>query len=109
VPVFIHNHKGYDAHHIMTAADVLGPDVKLDAMAKNTEKFTTLRVNNIVFKDSMSFMLSSLGKLVSNLKPKSFIRTRAHIAASYAERSQEWRDAALDMLTRNGASTHMST
>jgi hypothetical protein len=54
VPVFIHNLKGYDAHHIMTAADVLGPDVKLDAMAKNTEKFTTLSVNHIVFDQGLN-------------------------------------------------------
>jgi hypothetical protein len=98
----MHNLKGYDAHHIMTAADVLGPDVKLDAMAKNTEKFTTLSVQRIVFRDSMSFMLDSLGKLVSNLKPEAFVRTRAHILARHADRSQEWRDAALDLLTRKG-------
>jgi hypothetical protein len=102
VPVFLHNLKGYDAHHLLTAADALGPDVKLSAMAKNAEKFTTLGIGRIEFKDSMSFMMAGLGTLVGNLKPEAFVRTRAHILARHGDRSQEWRDEALTLLTRKG-------
>jgi hypothetical protein len=59
-------------------------------------------VGRVTFKDSMSFMLSGLGKLVSNLAPEAFVRTRAHILARHGDRSQEWRDEALEMLTRKG-------
>ena len=41
--------------------------IKVKAIAKNLEKFTSLRVGNITMKDSLQFLPSSLDKLVSNL------------------------------------------
>lgn len=79
IPVFFHNFRGYDSHHLfMGLRDHLdkhhSPDVS--CIMNSSEKMMTLtvtyRFNNAIhvrvsFKDSMLFMNESLEQLVNNL------------------------------------------
>ena len=64
IPVFFHNLKNYDAHLIIEKADELAQKSKIDVIAQNSEKFITFGFRNLCFKDSFSFLSSSLDKLV---------------------------------------------
>ena len=64
IPVFFHNLKNYDAHLIIEKADELAQKSKIDVIAQNSEKFITFAFRNLCFKDSFSFLSSSLDKLV---------------------------------------------
>jgi hypothetical protein len=74
IPVFFHNLKGYDSHHIIsTISDVLLEGDGIEIIAENYEKYKSIswRIGSnvkIVFKDSLAFLSSSLEKLISNLK-----------------------------------------
>ena len=68
IPVFLHNLKNYDAHLIINKAHELNKNSKIDSkiecIAQNSEKFITFGFKNLCFKDSFSFVSSSLDKLV---------------------------------------------
>ena len=64
IPVFLHNLKNYDAHLIIERADEMAKNSKIDVIAQNSEKFITFGFRNLSFKDSFSFLSSSLDKLV---------------------------------------------
>ena len=64
IPVFFHNLKNYDAHLIIEKADELAQKSKIDVIAQNSKKFITFGFRNLCFKDSFSFLSSSLDKLV---------------------------------------------
>ena len=64
IPVFLHNLKNYDAHLIINKAHELNKNSKIECIAQNSEKFITFRFKNLCFKDSFSFLSSSLDKLV---------------------------------------------
>ena len=64
IPVFLHNLKNYDAHLIINKAHELSKNAKIDCIAQNSEKFITFGFKNLCFKDSFSFLSSSLDKLV---------------------------------------------
>ena len=64
IPVFLHNLKNYDAHLIINKAHGLSKNAKIDCVAQNSEKFITFGFKNLCFKDSFSFLSSSLDKLV---------------------------------------------
>ena len=64
IPVFLHNLKNYDAHLIINKAHELSKNAKIDCVAQNSEKFITFGFKNLCFKDSFSFLSSSLDKLV---------------------------------------------
>ena len=64
IPVFLHNLKNYDSHLIIERANELSERGKIDAIAQNSEKFITFAFKNLCFKDSFSFLSSSLDKLV---------------------------------------------
>lgn len=68
IPVFLHNLKNYDPHLIIEKAVELSEKSQIDVIAQNTEKFITFAFNNIAFKDSFSFLSSSLDKLVKLTK-----------------------------------------
>ena len=57
IPVFLHNLKNYDSHLIIERANELSERGKIDVIAQNAFK-------NLCFKDSFSFLSSSLDKLV---------------------------------------------
>ena len=64
VPVFLHNLKNYDSHLIIERANELAQNNRIDIIAQNSEKFITFAFKNLCFKDSFSFLSSSLDKLV---------------------------------------------
>ena len=64
IPVFLHNLKNYDSHLIIERANELSERAKIDVIALNTEKFITFTFKNLCFKDSFSFLSSSVDKLV---------------------------------------------
>ena len=76
IPVFFHNLKGYDSHHIMKEiCEVLEEKDRIDIISENYEKYKSIswtisKNTKIVFKDSFQFLATSLSKLVSNLKEK---------------------------------------
>ena len=64
IPVFLHNLKNYDSHLIIERANDLSEKGKIDVIAQNSEKFITFAFKSMCFKDSFSFLSSSLDKLV---------------------------------------------
>ena len=68
IPVFFHNLKNYDSHLIINKANELNNKLnkkrKIDIISQNSEKFITFSFGNLQFKDSFSFLSSSLDKLV---------------------------------------------
>ena len=64
IPVFLHNLKNYDSHLIIERANELSERARIDVIAQNSEKFITFAFKNMCFKDSVSFLSSSLDKLV---------------------------------------------
>ena len=69
IPIFFHNLKNYDAHLIISNLEKLNnkkDDVSV--IAQNSEKFVTFSLKQLEFKDSFSFLSSSLDKLVKLTK-----------------------------------------
>ncbi len=65
--VFFHNNRNYDAHFLMTAAD-LAKHGRVSAIPKSSEQFISFTVGNLIFKDSMQFMGRSLDELVKDME-----------------------------------------
>ena len=66
LPVIFHNLRGYDSHLIFKELSKL--NCSTDVIPNGLEKYMSFTLNkNIVFTHSMSFMNSSLDKLVKNL------------------------------------------
>ena len=69
IPVFFHNLKNYDAHLIISNLEKLNTKKdQLSVIAQNSEKFVTFELKQLQFKDSFSFLSSSLDKLVKLTK-----------------------------------------
>ena len=69
IPVFFHNLKNYDAHLIISNLEKLNTKKEqISVIAQNSEKFITFSLNRLEFKDSFSFLSSSLDKLVKLTK-----------------------------------------
>ena len=69
IPVFFHNLKNYDAHLIISNLEKLNTEKRqISVIAQNSEKFITFSLNRLEFKDSFSFLSSSLEKLVKLTK-----------------------------------------
>jgi len=66
IPILIHNSKGYDTHLIMQSIAKFS-DKKIECIPKTEEKYTTFSIGKLQFLDSMTFMNSSLSKLVDAL------------------------------------------
>ncbi len=64
IPVFFHNLKNYDAHLIIGNYHNLDDKKKIEVIAQNSEKFITFGFNHLRFKDTFSFLSSSLEKLI---------------------------------------------
>ena len=63
-PVIFHNLRGYDSHLIFLELHKF--DVKIDVISNGLEKYMAFCLKkNVVFIDSMQFISSSLGKLIS--------------------------------------------
>jgi hypothetical protein len=67
IPVFFHNLKGYDAHHIVHALAKFKNE-RISCIANSSEKFMSITVGDLRFLDSYQFLDESLDMLVKNLK-----------------------------------------
>lgn len=66
IPIFFHNFKGYDSHIIVLASNLT--EEKISLIASNMEKYIILNWGeNLVFKDSLQFLNSSLDTLAKSL------------------------------------------
>jgi hypothetical protein len=64
IPVFLHTLKNYDnSNLIMEMANELSERGNIDVIAQNSEKNITFAFKNLCFKDSFSFLSSSLDKV----------------------------------------------
>ena len=72
IPIFFHNLKGYDSHFIICNAHEFHSKKKIDVIAQNSEKFIMFGFDNLQFKDSISFLPSSLDRLVGLSKYKDY-------------------------------------
>ena len=90
VPVFFHNLTGYDSHLFIKKLGSSNKQETIECIPNNEEKYITFtktiitgqytnkkgesknKTFNIVFKDSLKFMSSSLGALVNNLPKNGF-------------------------------------
>lgn len=66
IPVFFHNLKGYDAHHIMS---VIGKEKrkKINCIPQNHEKYISFSLGKLDLVDTLQFLSASLDKLSANL------------------------------------------
>ena len=62
---------GYDSHIIFKSLNKVELNKEPTVIAKGMEKFISLNVEELAFKDSLQFLNSSLEKLVENLADKS--------------------------------------
>ena len=96
-PVYFHNLKGYDSHHIIkTIGSIIKGNEKatLGCIPCNNEKYLSFNWDNINFVDSMQFMASSLDELSSNLN----IEDKKHVKNHFSHLSDEQ----FDLITSKG-------
>ena len=67
--IFFHGLGNYDMHYIIQNMNRFQRD-KVKIIPKTSEKYLSLKVKNLFFKDSYQFLLSSLSDLANNLKEK---------------------------------------
>lgn len=80
-PVYFHNLKGYDSHHIIKNIGSIIKNQeksKLGCIPCNNEKYLSFNWDNINFVDTMQFMASSLDALASNLKTEDKKHVKTH-------------------------------
>ena len=75
IPIFFHNLKGFDSHLLLRYYKPRHGDIKV--IAQNSEKFICLKIGDLMFKYSYTFMLESLADLVATLPPNKFVNLRA--------------------------------
>ena len=105
IPVFFHNLKNYDAHLIISNLEKLNTKKdQLSVIAQNSEKFVTFELKQLQFKDSFSFLSSSLDKLVKLTKyENNEKRTNWQDNFKYSKNSKYIKsDECLDLLTDKG-------
>ena len=76
INVFFHNLKGYDAHHLITACNEYSEKHDVSVIATTAEKYISLSIGNLVFKDSFAFLASSLDTLSRQLNREDLIQTQ---------------------------------
>ena len=104
IPVFLHNLKSYDSHLIIERANELLENEKIDVIAQNSEKFITFAFKNMCFKDSFSFLSSSLDKLVKLSKYEEGIKREKWTKNFKLSKRSPYvsNDEDLDLLTDKG-------
>ena len=103
ISVFFHNLSGYDSHLFINKIGSSDETENINCIPINEEKYLTFtktvrtgqytnkkgeiknKTFNIVFKDSLKFMSSSLGALVNNLPKDAFINLNKYYTSEEAE------------------------
>mgnify|MGYP001198188336 CR=1 FL=1 len=108
IPVFFHNLAGYDGHFIFENLAKLKLKKAPTVIAKSLEKFISIKVGTVEFKDSLQFLNSSLDKLVNNLKDKGLREGKSlkeTFPSTYEYFKRRWKNVnedAFELLTRKG-------
>ena len=105
IPIFFHNLKNYDAHLVISNLDKLNTKKDdVSVIAQNSEKFITFCLKQLEFKDSFSFLSSSLDKLVKLTKYEDNAKRNDWISHfKYSKMSEYVKDDYdLDLLTDKG-------
>ena len=71
IPIFFHNFRGYDGHFITKALRNFA-ERKIRVIGQGMEKYLTLTLDHLVFKDSLMFLGASLQSLAENLLKAGF-------------------------------------
>ena len=100
IPVFFHNLRGYDAHHIMSAIGKF-KHKKLTCIPQNHEKYISFSLGKLSFVDTFQFMSTSLEKLVKNLAGEGLHKFR-HLRSYVNKTHGENEDTKLELLSRKG-------
>ena len=98
IPVFFHNLRGYDAHHIMSAIGKF-KHKKLTCIPQNHEKYISFSLGKLTFVDTFQFMSTSLEKLVKNLAGEGLHKFR-HLRSYVNKIHCENEDIKLELLSR---------
>ena len=67
-PIFFHNSQGYVSHFIIDEISRFTKIEKIELMPKTEDKYISYSFEKMQFKDSFSFMASSLDNLEKNLR-----------------------------------------
>jgi uncharacterized protein YbaR (Trm112 family) len=100
IPVFFHNLKGYDAHHIMNAIGKF-KHKKINCIPQNHEKYISFSLGKLDFVDTFQFMSTSLDKLSTNLAKEGihkFPNLRSYVTSTHPGNEQ----IKLQLLCRKG-------
>lgn len=100
IPVFFHNLKDYDAHHIMS---VIGKykHKRINCIPQNHEKYIAFSLGNLDFVDTFQFMSTSLEKLSINLA-KEGLHKFPHLEAYVTSTHPGNKQMKLQLLSRKG-------
>jgi hypothetical protein len=97
LPVFFHNLKGYDSHHILRqAVDIIDKDT-IHVIPQSTEKFMTFSIGDLKFLDTAQFMASTLDTLVKKLKTKNLDKFE-----NFNSMKQHFNEEELELICQKG-------
>ena len=77
LPIFFHNLRGYNAPFLIKEVDTRTHG-KVTAIPQSAEKYISLQIGNLIFKDSLSFLLTSLEECASKLNKDDLVFTRRY-------------------------------
>ena len=77
LPIFFHNLKGYNAPFLIKEVD---PRIhgEVTVIPQSAEKYISFQIGDLNFKDSLSFLLTSLEECASKLNKDDFVFTRRY-------------------------------
>jgi hypothetical protein len=99
IPVFFHNLKGYDAHHMNAIGRF--KHRKINCIPQNHEKYISFSLGRLDFVDTFQFMSTSLDKLSTNLA-KEGIHKFPHLQGYVASTHPGNQETKLQLLSRKG-------
>ena len=68
--IFFHGLGNYDMHFLIQHLKSYAENAKIQVIPKTSEKYLSLKLNNLHFKDTFQFLFVSLAVLAENLKAK---------------------------------------
>ena len=106
IPVFFHNSQGYDSHFVIDEISRCTKMKKIEIIPKTKDKYISYSFDGLQFKDSFSFMASSLDNLVKILRSdEDYDSSRLIFATNFfKERYPNINNEDLKLLLKRGVS-----
>jgi len=82
LPVIAHSSRSYDSHFLIRCLNQIQLET-ISVIPQNTEKYTAIIIDKLVFLDSFLFLNASLSVLANNLPLNKFIRTKSCFPLNY--------------------------